>query len=189
MILYIHGFNSSPQSLKAQQTAQYLSLKLPHVSFVAPQIPPYPTQAINFLENFFIENQKLIKGIVGSSLGGYLASYFVEKYSVKSVLVNPAVRPYELLSDYLGEQTNPYTNERYHLQPEHMSELLAIDTPAISRHHLYWLLQQEGDEVLDHTQAVSKYAGCKQTVEAGGDHSFQGYQRFLPDIVDFFGLR
>lgn len=189
MILYIHGFNSSPQSLKAQQTADYLSKNFPQISLAAPQIPAYPIDAVNFLEAFYVKNQKLIKGIIGSSLGGYLASYFVEKYSVKSVLINPAVRPYELLSDYLGEQVNPYTKERYHLEPRHMDELMAIDTPCINRQTNYWLLQQQGDEVLDYRQAVAKYAGCRQTVEAGGDHSFQGYDRFLPDIAAFFGLQ
>ena len=112
----------------------------------------------------------------------------MEKYSVKSVLINPAARPFELLKDYLGEQTNPYTQQRYHLQPQHMDELMAIDTPCISRHSHYLLLQQKGDEVLDYRQAVNKYAGCKQTVEAGGDHSFQGFERFLPQIVQFFGV-
>ncbi len=188
MILYLHGFNSSPQSVKAQQTRDYISRNHPHLSFLAPQIPPYPAQAINFLEDIFKQNQGVIKGVMGSSLGGYLASYFVEKYSVKSVLINPAVRPYELLGDYLGEQINPYTNQQYQLLPQHIEELVAIDTPVIRHHQQYWLLQQIGDEVLDYRQAVSKYAGCKQTVEAGGDHSFKGYERFLPEILAFFGL-
>ncbi|MFT4925720.1 MAG: putative esterase YcpF (UPF0227 family) [Phenylobacterium sp.] len=188
MILYLHGFNSSPESVKAQQTQAYLSLNHPQVELIAPQIPSYPAEALNFLEELFLKNQPVIKGIMGSSLGGYLASYFVEKYSVKSVLINPAVRPYELLQDYLGEQTNPYTQQHYHLEPQHMDELMAIDSPSISRYSHYWLLQQKGDEVLDYRQAVNKYAGCKQTVEAGGDHSFQGFERFLPQIVQFFGL-
>ena len=94
MILYIHGFNSSPQSIKAQQTLAFFQQKFPEINVIIPQIPCYPQPAINLLEDIIVKNQKVIKGVIGSSLGGYLASYFVEKYSVKSVIVNPAVRPY-----------------------------------------------------------------------------------------------
>ena len=188
MLLYIHGFNSSPQSFKANQTAQYLAENHPEVEFVCPQLPPHAVDALQLLGELFDKNQKVIKGIVGSSLGGYFASYFVEKYSVKSVLVNPAVRPAELFCDYLGEQLNPYTNERYVLTESDLQEIQAVDTPTIKNVDCYWLLQQQGDEVLDYRQAVEKYARCRQTVEAGGDHSFQGFERFLPDIARFFDL-
>ena len=188
MILYIHGFNSSPKSLKAQQTAQYFAQHFPQINVLIPNVPCYPLEALNFLQELFLKNQKFIKGIVGSSLGGYLASYLVEKYSVKSVLINPAVYPYELLEDLLGWQTNPYTNERFQLTRQHMDELKSFDTPIIQRQDQYWLLQQMGDEVLDYTQAVAKYQNCKQTVELGGDHGFQGYERFLPQIAAFFAL-
>jgi predicted esterase YcpF (UPF0227 family) len=188
MILYIHGFNSSPQSTKAQQTLSFLQQNFPQTNVIIPQIPCYPQPAINLLEDIFVKNQKVIKGVIGSSLGGYLASYFVEKYSVKSVIVNPAVRPYELLGDIRGVQTNPYTKEQFELTQAHMDALKSIDTPLITLHDNYWLLQQEGDEVLDYTQAVAKYAGCKQTVEPGGDHRFVGFERFLPGIAEFFQL-
>ena len=188
MILYIHGFNSSPQSIKAQQTLAFFQQKFPEINVIIPQIPCYPQPAINLLEDIIVKNQKVIKGVIGSSLGGYLASYFVEKYSVKSVIVNPAVRPYELLGDIQGVQTNPYTKEQFELTAAHMEVLKSIDTPSLTRHDNYWLLQQEGDEVLDFTQAVTKYAGCKQTVEPGGDHRFVGFERFLPGIAEFFQL-
>lgn len=188
MILYIHGFNSSPKSVKAIQTVQYLNQHFPQTDILVPQVPSSVVSAVKMLDDIIVKNQLVIKGVVGSSLGGYLASYFVEKYSVKSVVVNPAVRPYELLADYLGSQTNPYTGEQFELSEQHMIELKCVDTPNIARHDHYWLLQQTGDEVLDFRQAVAKYANCKQTVEQGGDHSFQGYQRFLPEIARFFGL-
>jgi predicted esterase YcpF (UPF0227 family) len=188
VILYIHGFNSSPKSVKAQQTAQFIAENFPDIKVIIEQIPCHPIPAINFLEDIFLKNQKDIKGIMGSSLGGYLASYLVEKYSVKSVVVNPAVRPYELLGNVLGMHTNPYTNERYELTTEHMEQLKSIDTPVLKQPALYWLLQQTGDEVLDYRQAVAKYSDCKQTVEVGGDHSFVGFERFLPQIAEFFEL-
>ena len=103
-------------------------------------------------------------------------------------MVNPAVRPYELLSDYLGEQENPYTGERYRLEAKHMDELKQMDVARINHPEQLWLLQQEGDEVLDYRQAVAKFTACKQTVEPDGDHSFVGFERFPSDIIKFLGL-
>lgn len=83
------------------------------------------------------------------------------------MLVNPAVKPYELLADFLGPQTNPYTQEEYVLEANHMDELKALDVDEIKQPSDFWLLQQEEDEVLDYRQAVERYQGAKQTVEAG----------------------
>lgn len=152
---------------------------------LVPKVPSYPQQAFEFVEQLFIKHQTQITGIMGSSLGGYIASYLTEKYQVKSLLINPAVRPYELLADFLGKQTNPYTNETYELTEGHIGELKRFDTPTIKHPQYYWLLQQKGDEVLDYTQAVAKYKSCRQNVEEGGDHSFQGFERYLPSIAAF----
>ena len=192
MILYIHGFNSSPQSVKAEKTAEYFAAHFPKEQVLIPKVPCYPLAAIDALDELIVKHlendSQAIKGIIGSSLGGYLGRYFAQKYQLKLVLINPAVRPYELLVDYLGWQQNPYTNERYELTCEHIDELKMIDTPQVERPQDYWLLQQTGDEVLDYTQAVDKYVQCKQTVIEGGDHSFQGFEQFLPQIAQFFGF-
>ena len=89
---------------------------------------------------------------------------------------------------YLGEHCNPYTNERYQLEAHHVEELKALDVNNIERPTDFWLLQQTDDEVLDYRQAVSRFAGAKQTVEQGGDHSFVGFERFTPSIIDFLAL-
>ena len=186
LILYIHGFNSSPESFKAQKTTEYFIKHHNDLEILVPKVPCYPQAAFEHIEKLYLEHQDKIAGVMGSSLGGYIATYLTEKYQVKSVLINPAVRPYELLLDYIGPQTNPYTNETYELTEAHIDELKRFDTPNIKYHQCYWLLQQEGDEVLDFTQAVEKYQGCRQSVEEGGDHSFIGFERYLPKIAEFF---
>ncbi len=188
MLIYVHGFLSSPKSVKARQTAEYMAQNFPDFPVLTPQLPANPIKAMALLEDLIIKNQKLIKGLLGSSLGGFYATYLADKYSVKSVLINPAVRPYKLFSDYLGLQTNPYTNEQFVVDDAYLQALEAFDVPSVSQQSLYWLLQQQGDEVLDYRDAVSHYQGCKQTVEAQGSHGFDGFERFLPSIAEFFDL-
>ena len=107
-VLYIHGFNSSPLSVKAEQTRQYLLKNFPQVHFYCPQLASNPKGAINQLEEIIQSSQTNSSWyVMGSSLGGYFASYLSEKYNVPSVRMNPAIKPFELLEDYLGEQVNP----------------------------------------------------------------------------------
>ncbi|QSV13753.1 esterase YqiA [Photobacterium ganghwense] len=189
LLLYLHGFNSSPQSLKATLMADYCRQARPDIRVEIPQLPCYPADAADFIETLIqsLKHEYRI-GLVGSSLGGYLATWVNARHQLPAVLVNPAVKPYELLQDYLGEQENPYTGQRYLLEPKHMAELCQLDVAQLARPEQFWLLQQEGDEVLDYRQAVDKYAACRQTVEPLGDHSFVGFDRYPAQIIRFLEL-
>ncbi|QYJ90555.1 YqiA/YcfP family alpha/beta fold hydrolase [Shewanella halotolerans] len=190
MLLYIHGFNSSPYSDKGVVTAQYIAKHFPDINFVQPQLPSTPKAAMALLTD--LVEQALEKGeslsFIGSSLGGYFASYLAERYGGRAVLVNPAVKPFELFDEFLGPQYNPYTEEDYQILPEHKLEVAKYDTPAISHPDRFLVLLQSGDEVLDYRQAVNKYQCCQMLIEAGGDHSFVGYQQKMPGICDFLFL-
>lgn len=190
MLLYIHGFNSSPLSDKARQTATYMAQHFPHLTIDIPQLPSTPLAAfdllINKVEVALAAGEPLY--FMGSSLGGYMASYLAERFGGKAVLVNPAVKPYELFDDYLGEQTNPYTGEKYQILAEHQQQLLSFDTPVIFNPDRFFVLLQSGDEVLDYQQALNKYHCCQMRVEAGGNHSFIGFGDHLADVCRFLGL-
>jgi uncharacterized protein len=185
-MLYIHGFLSSPLSFKAQQTAQWLADQHPEVTFYCPQLTPYPAQTQQQLA--LLVESLLPKGvyIMGSSLGGFWATWLAEKYNLPAVLINPAVKPQEFMPGYLEVDLKSYhTDDSYRLRAQHIDEIIAVDVP-VTRLSNYWLLVQKGDETLDYRRAVQKYAGCKQTIEDGGDHSFQGFERFFDDCMTFF---
>ncbi|REL28982.1 esterase YqiA [Thalassotalea euphylliae] len=186
-ILYIHGFNSSPTSMKAELTKRYLAEHFPEVEFYCPQIISSPNAAIAQLESIISSRPNVLWHFVGSSLGGYFATYLAEKYQVKAVLVNPAITPYLLLADYIGWQTNPYTQERYQVLPEHMTELKALERQKITE-NLYQVMVQTGDEVLDYQLAVDKFPNSQLIVQQGGDHSFIDFADMLPTITDFLAL-
>ena len=183
-LIYIHGFNSSPASLKAQQTQEWLKSRSLPIPFECPALSSEPDKAIDQLQTM-IERYYEPTGLIGSSIGGYYATWLGEKYGLKSVLINPAVRPYELMMDYLGENANYHTGERYILEKKHVDLTRTLDVPSIKKPENIWVLLQTGDEVLDYHQAEAKYANCALTIERGGDHSFQHYERHLPAIIDF----
>jgi predicted esterase YcpF (UPF0227 family) len=185
VIIYLHGFLSSPQSVKAQQTKAFAAEHYPLVDFVLPQLPPYPLPTVELLDELVARYQGCKLCFIGSSLGGYLSTYLLEKYQGRAVLINPAVQPYKLLADYLGSHINPYTDEGFTLEAIHTEQLAAIDNPVLAEPQSYWVLLQTGDETLDYRLAEQKYQGARLTIEQGGDHSFQDYPRFLADIFRF----
>lgn len=186
-ILYIHGFNSSPQSMKAELTKAYVAKYFPEIEFHCPQILSSPNVAITQLEAIIRSNPDVQWHFIGSSLGGYFSTYLAQKYQCKAVLINPAIKPYALLADYIGWQTNPYTNERYQVTKAHMDELKALEKQKITE-NLYQVMVQTGDEVLDYRLAADKYQNCELIVQQGGDHSFINFADMLPTIADFLAL-
>lgn len=186
-IIYIHGFNSSPLSQKATALKAYCEQSHPNISFITPRLPVYPKEAADFLLAL-IDDLKQTHRIflVGSSMGGYFSLWLHNQFGFPAVVINPAIKPYELLLEHLGEQVNPYTQERYWLEKKHTAELKALDLGKPKYPERIWLLQQKGDEILDHRIAVKRLNDCKQTVEEGGDHSFTHFSRYFADILNFF---
>ena len=185
VIIYLHGFLSSPQSVKAQQTLKFVKEHHPELEFVLPQLPCHPLPTVAMLDDLISQYQGWELRFIGSSLGGYLATYLLEKYSGKAVLINPAVEPYKLLDNYLGLHVNPQTGEEFVLETIHTRQLAELDTPKLAEPKNYWVLLQTADETLDYRLAERKYSEAKLTIEQGGDHSFQNYPRFLAEIFRF----
>ena len=124
--------------------------------------------------------------LVGSSLGGHYANYLAEKYDLNAVLINPAAVDRLNVDKFIGEQTNFHSGERFVFSAAHAAQLKAqVTPPTLGR---YWLMVESADEVLDYRQALDFYAGCRQTVLPGGDHSFTKFPDFVPQIIEFAGL-
>ena len=197
-LIYIHGFNSSPKSAKAQLLSKAMSELGREVEFSAPQLPLDPEQAIRKLEALIETNlqQKNTPGItlVGSSLGGYYAIWLANKYNLKAVLVNPSVRPYDSLKAHLGEVENIYTGEKFTFEESHIEVLNSFDVKAPGKPENYYLMVQSGDEVLDYRQALEKFSidenlenveGIKCKLQKGGSHGFDKFENMIPGIFEF----
>ncbi|HTQ99143.1 MAG TPA: YqiA/YcfP family alpha/beta fold hydrolase [Candidatus Acidoferrum sp.] len=185
-VVYLHGFNSSPASLKAKLVADHC--KALRIEAVVPQLSYDPVLAMNAAQSCIMERE-LPALLIGSSLGGYYATWLAEKFGIKAALVNPAVSPCDHLhADFLGKRRNIYTGEEYEFTREHVKALRQYDVKTIRDPSRYLLLVQTGDEVLDYRLAVERYAGCRQIVQQGGNHSFENFAGQLPGIMQFAGL-
>lgn len=182
--IYIHGFNSSPQSFKAQQTlALFRDLGAEDQLYV-PKLSHFPSEAMSQLKALVESTERAV--LIGSSLGGFYSTWLTEHYShTRAVLVNPAVAPHKLLEGMLGFTENFYSGERYELTQRHMDQLKALFLPEVTHPERLLLLQQEGDETLDYRDAVGYYRASAQLVQPGGSHAFDGFEQMLPLIIDF----
>ncbi|MFT5084629.1 MAG: putative esterase YcpF (UPF0227 family) [Lentisphaeria bacterium] len=189
-IIYIHGFLSSPLSFKAQATQKWLQENYSNVDFYCPQLSSYPAQAKAQLDELCDQLGHSSAALIGSSLGGFWATYLIEMGRVnRAVLINPAVLPHTRFNEYIGARLkNYYSDEITLLSEEDLALLQSLDCAAIKCPEKYWLMAQTGDETLDYRMAVEKYKDCKQLVESGGSHTFDGYQNWLPEIAKFLEL-
>ena len=188
MFLYLHGFNSSPQSFKARALGQRLAALGRGDELLAPALPPGPQAAIETAEALLAGLDPRDVTLVGSSLGGHYATWLAERHALRAVLVNPAIRPHELLATILGPQQNLHTGERYELTPAHVEQVRALEVDAITRPERYLLIVASGDEVLDSRVAIERFRGAHTIVQSGGDHGFADFTRYL-DAVIAFGSR
>jgi predicted esterase YcpF (UPF0227 family) len=156
-------------------------------AFVCPQLPVSPQAAISLAESLLTPDTT----VVGSSLGGYYATWLCERYPDlvrAAVLVNPAVIAHISLERYIGPQKNLYTGEAFDFTAQHIAEMRNFEVPVPVRHDAYWLLVEEEDETLDYRQAVEKYARSRQTVLPGGNHTFSRWADYLDAVIDFSGI-
>ncbi|WP_107851884.1 YqiA/YcfP family alpha/beta fold hydrolase [Oceanimonas marisflavi] len=186
-LLYLHGFNSSPNSIKARLMHEHLEACRPDIELICPQLAATPAAAWEQIASI-CDQLNTPFGVVGSSLGGFWATRVAEHYGVCAVVVNPAVNPHVLLADWLGEQVNPYTNERYTLTGQHMAELAELRVSEPTCLDRIWLLQQQGDEVLDYREALDYYHFARTCIQKGGDHAFIGFDHYCAQIIRFLQL-
>lgn len=187
MLIYLHGFNSSPGSHKAQLLKHHMYECGLGNQYCCPALPISGRRAIDIIEQEIARHPHESVTLVGSSLGGYYATYLAEYHELRAVLINPAVYPHEDLRAYLGVQRNLYTEQLYELTEEHLRQWEELYLPSV-RAQRYLLLAETGDEVLDYRLAVNKYAGARQLVIAGGDHSLKSFPEHIPLILDYAGL-
>ena len=188
MLVYLHGFNSSPASHKAQLMRAHMEGRGLGSLYACPALPDSPREALEAIEGAIAGCAARTLTFIGSSLGGFYATHLVEKLGCRAVLINPAITPHVGLEAYLGTQKNLHTGKPYELTRAHLDGWRALLVERIDPEK-YLLLLETGDEVLDWREAARKYAGARTVIREGGDHSLQGFPEHVARILAFAGIR
>lgn len=184
MLVYLHGFNSSPHSHKAKVLQAEMAARGLGRRYACPALPPLAGDAMREIGRLGLGASDCL---VGSSLGGFYATHLAETIGCRAVLINPAITPHVGLEAYLGEQKNLHTGEPYQLTRAHLAGWRELWVERVDPER-YLLLVETGDEVLDWREAVRRYEGARMVIRQGGDHSLQSFPEQIGRILAFAGL-
>jgi len=172
MLVYLHGLNSSGQSVKARMLREGLS---PH-TVLAPDYPAHrPAAAVQRLGDFFADLGDVRPAVIGSSMGGFYGQWLARRFAFSHVfLINPALTPWDLLLSHRGETMTTAQGESYQITAEliEATRLYGIANPCDGVPTTVFL--DRGDELIDYRIARTCYLDCGRLMMwDGGDHAFQ----------------
>lgn len=186
-LLYLHGFRSSPQSAKARVMAAQMAARHPGVHWWCPQLPPSPRAAVELIAQGTADWPVDGMAVVGSSLGGFYATWLAARTGCRAALINPAVHPARDLEKYIGEQTAWHDPEaHFFFRPEYIDELRALQTGALPHPERLMAVIAKGDELLDWREMTTRYPGSLLRVVEGGDHALSDFETAHLDAVMAF---
>ncbi|MES2948094.1 MAG: YqiA/YcfP family alpha/beta fold hydrolase [Pseudomonadota bacterium] len=188
-LLYLHGFRSSPASTKARITAAAVAGRFPNVTWLCPALPASPQQAMNEVLHATADWPLATTAVIGSSLGGFYATWLAERWGCKAVLLNPAVKPARDLAAHLGDQTVWHDPDQHFVfEAAYVDELIAQEIARISRPERYFAVIAKGDEVLDWNEMTSHYPGAAIKLLPSGDHALSDYHEHIDQVLEFLDL-
>lgn len=178
MILYIHGFASCGDSNKTRLLKEHFK------DLLSPDIPVDPDEAISFLQKIIVDNE--VTMLIGSSLGGFYAAYFAEKFQIRAVLLNPSTQPFITLAPYIGKNTFFCSGESFEWTKIHIVKLMSYAISKDSIKAPVLVLLQKGDEVLDYKKAESLYANYELIIQEEGNHRFENLDEYIYLVDSFY---
>src|SRR5690606_33192392 len=200
MILYLHGFRSSPDSAKARLMAGAMAERGLAADWCCPQLPASPAAALDLALGLLRDRlgaPAAVGGgddspadrltVIGSSLGGFYATWLAERLGCRAVLLNPVVHAARDLSTQVGSHRTFHGDEPFDFLPGHVDELARAeaDIPVLTRPERYFLLAATGDEVLDWREMRDRFAGSRQRIIEGSDHGISDFADWLPEVLEF----
>ena len=185
MILYLHGFRSSPKSFKARVVQKTLEDAGRAHELICPQLPASPKAAMDLALLLAARYAPDNLAIIGSSLGGFYATWLAERLDCRAVLLNPSVDPTRNLEHHVGVTTAWHSSEPFEFRREYIDELADLRVGQITRPERYFLLAATGDEVLDYRDMVTHYAGARQHVIQGSDHAISEFPQYVDEVLAF----
>ena len=187
-LLYLHGFRSSPQSMKARLVAERVARQHPGVQWWCPQLPPSPREAMDMVMHGIEQWPRETMAVIGSSLGGFYATYVAAMTRCPAVLLNPAVDPARDLKRHIGETKAWHSEERFFFLPAYVDQLRDMTPARLAHPSRYFAVIATGDEVLDWREMSGRYRGAHLRIVEGSDHALSDFDTHLPHLLHFLGL-
>jgi predicted esterase YcpF (UPF0227 family) len=188
LVVYLHGFRSSPGSSKARMTGEAISIRIAQgesIEWYCPQLLASPQESMDMVTHHIERvNAKRI-AVIGSSLGGFYTNWLCEQYDCRGVVLNPAVRAGRELAPYVGMLTAYDSDEPFDFRPEYIDELNRLQIESITKPERYLLIAATGDELLDWQEMSTFYKGAGQIIIPGSDHGIHNYSEYVDDVVRF----
>ena len=188
MILYLHGFRSSPLSMKSRLLAAQMQALGRADEWLCPQLPASPKLAIELALSLVNNVAPADLTIIGSSLGGYYATWLAEQLGCRAVLLNPAIVPLIDLEQHVGVTTEFHSDKLFEFKRAYIDELRAFALDKITEPQRYFLIAATGDEVLDYRDMLAHYQGAQQIVIEGSDHGISEFADYVAPVLAFCGI-
>ena len=187
-LIYLHGFLSNSYSIKGGQLRDYCKRYVPQIQVHTPDLNCPPQHVIKQLDNLIQGLDRV--ALVGSSLGGFYATYLVAKYNVPAVLINPAMQPWLLFQQRFQAVKLPLLiHPNWSIDQAQLDDLRTLALPTVQHANKILLLLQQGDEVLDYRNAQRYYTqaahGALQMLDAGGNHAMDDFIEKIPMLLQF----
>lgn len=188
-LLYLHGFRSSPRSAKAQKTAERMRTQYPQVVWCCPPLPASPKQAMQEVLGLVADWPRDRMAIMGSSLGGFYASWLSAKLNCPAVLLNPAVYPARDLANYIGEHPVWHDpTQKIFFDAAYVHELAELEALPPMAQPLTLALIAQGDEVLDWREMWARHQAGQVRLIEGSDHALTDFDDYWPEMAQFLRL-
>lgn len=161
----------------------------PAVHWWCPQLPPSPRETMALLMAGIQGWPQESMAVVGSSLGGFYATWIAARTGCPAVLLNPAVDPARDLARYIGEQTAWHDPlQTFFFRPEYVQELRELEAGPLPHPERFYALIAKGDEVLDWREMSARYAGTQGRLLEGGDHALSDFDAHIDAVLAFLAL-
>jgi predicted esterase YcpF (UPF0227 family) len=187
-ILYFHGFKSSSKSSKAQSLKNFIAKNTKNTKIIIPDLDDNFQNAHSRIEELIrLSGSNIV--FMGSSLGGYYASYFSQKLKKKAVLINPAVHPLKDFEVHLGENENYSSGNKFNISSKEISFVRTLSYKKLLTPNDLLILLESGDEILKYNKSASYFSGAYIDIVFGGNHSYSSFKSKFHKIQKFLDIK
>lgn len=153
MIIYLHGFKSQGVGFKSQVLIDTFGQD----NVIAPDLPVDPDEVENLISGIVRTNSNYPLIFVGTSLGGFWANYFSQKWDTPGVLINPLTNPSTGLKHYIGQENYSSSGKEIIITQNILNkfkirEQFILSNTAGSRINLFLAIN---DEIIPYQNTIS----------------------------------